>query len=307
MIAFICPGQGSQSVGMGREIYDEYPVAGELLDRLNEAVDFALLEMMFSGPAEELTATENAQPALLAGSLAAAAVLASEGIEAELVAGHSLGEYSALAVAGVIGPEDAVRLVRVRGRLMAEAGAQSGGAMAAVIGLSDDKLETAVKGVDNALVTIANFNSDGQTVISGEREGVAAASRKASELGAKHVIPIQVSGAFHCELMKPAAEKLAAVLDQLDFADAGIPVVTNVDATAQTDADSLKESLVRQLTEPVLWKQSIAEMVAAGVDTFVEVGSGAMLSKMLKRSGVKTRVLSTGSAADVGEVIRELT
>ncbi len=307
MIAFICPGQGSQSVGMGQEIYDEYPIARELLDRLDEAVDFALLEMMFGGPAEELTATENAQPALLAASLAVATVLDGDGIEAELAAGHSLGEYSALAVAGVIGPEDAMRLVRVRGRLMAEAGAEMGGVMAAVIGLSDDELERAVKGVDNGLVTIANFNSDGQTVISGEREGVAAASRKASELGAKHVIPIQVSGAFHCELMKPAAEKLAAVLEQLDFADAGIPVVTNVDATAQKDAGSLKESLVRQLTEPVLWKQSIAEMVAAGVDTFVEVGSGAVLSKMLKRSGVKARVLSTGNAADVAEVIRELT
>ena len=306
MIAFICPGQGSQSVGMAQDIYDEYPVAADMLDRLDEAVDFPLLETMFGGPAEKLTATENAQPALLAHSLAVAAVLAGKGVEAEFAAGHSLGEYSALGVAGVIGAEDAVRLVRLRGRVMADAGSETGGAMAAVIGLSDKDLAAAVSAVDNLLVTIANYNSPGQTVISGEPAGVAAASQKASELGARRVIPLQVSGAFHCELMRPAAEKLRVALEQFDFSDAAISVVTNVDATAQTDAARLKEGLVRQLTQPVLWKQSIAAMVAAGVDTFVEVGAGAVLSKMLKRSGLEARILSTGSAAGVAEVLREL-
>ncbi len=307
MIAFICPGQGSQSVGMAQDIYEQYPVAAEMLDRLDEAVDFPLLETMFGGPAETLTATENAQPALLAHSLAVASVLASEGIEAELAAGHSLGEYSALALAGVIGAENAVRLVRLRGRVMADAGSEGAGAMAAVIGLSDEDLEAAVNAVSASLVVIANYNSPGQTVISGQPEGVAAASQKATELGAKRVIPLQVSGAFHCELMKPAAEKLAAALEQFDFSDAAIPVVTNVDATAQSDAATLKDGLVRQLTQPVLWKQSIAAMVEAGVDTFVEVGAGAVLSKMLKRSGLEATILSTGSAGAVAEVIRELT
>ena len=306
MIAFICPGQGSQSVGMAQDIYDEYPVAAEMLDRLDEAVDFPLLETMFGGPAEKLTATENAQPALLAHSLAVAAVLAGKGVEAELTAGHSLGEYSALAIAGVIGAEAAVRLVRLRGRVMADAGGEGGGAMAAVIGLSDEDLASAVNGVDKALVTIANYNSPGQTVISGSPDGVAAASQKALELGARRVIPLQVSGAFHCELMRPAAEKLAAALEQFDFSDAAIPVVTNVEATAQTDAASLKDGLVRQLTHPVLWKQSIAAMAEAGVDTFVEVGAGGVLSKMLKRSDLEARILSTGSAAAVAEVLREL-
>lgn len=305
MIAFTCPGQGSQAVGMGRDVYDTFEVAREMLDRLDAAVDFDLLGTMFDGPAEALTATENAQPALLAHSLAVAAVLADAGVVPHLAAGHSLGEYSALTVAGVIDPVDAVRLVRVRGRLMAEAGAQAGGTMAAIIGLEDDLLEQALAGVDGVVVA-ANHNSTDQTVISGEADAVAEAGRKASELGAKRVIGLNVSGAFHSPLMAPAARRLAEALQTVAFADARVPVYRNVDAAPATDAATLKEGLVRQLTEPVRWKQSVAAMAAAGATTFIEVGPGSVLTRMLKRSDPPVGALSTASAEEIGQTIAAL-
>ncbi len=305
MIAFTCPGQGSQAVGMGRDLYDRYPVARVLLDQLDAAVDFDLLQTMFEGPAEALTATENAQPALLAHSLAVAALLAHHGVVADMVAGHSLGEYSALAVAGVIEPIDAVRLVRVRGRLMAEAGAEAGGTMAAVIGLEDDLLEEALQAAGGVVVA-ANFNAADQTVISGEPEAVSEAGRRATELGAKRVIGLNVSGAFHSPLMAPAARRLAAELEDVPFADAAVPVYRNVDAAPETAAAQLRDGLVRQLTEPVCWKQTVAAMVAAGADRFVEVGPGAVLTKMLSRAGLPVEAFSTASADDLDQTVARL-
>lgn len=305
MIAFTCPGQGSQAVGMGRDLYDAFPVARAMLDQLDAAVDFDLLRTMFEGPSDALTATENAQPALLAHSLAVAALLADAGVEPHLAAGHSLGEYSALAVAGAIEPADAVRLVRVRGKLMAEAGAQAGGTMAAIIGLEDDLLEQALTGVDGVVVA-ANYNSADQTVISGEVGAVAEAGRKASDLGAKRVIGLNVSGAFHSPLMSPAAQELAEVLEKIAFTDARVPVYRNVDAAPATDAATLKDGLVRQLTEPVRWKQSVASMAAAGAITHIEVGPGSVLTKMLKRSDLQVQALSTGSAEELEQTIAAL-
>ncbi len=307
MLAFICPGQGSQSVGMAKDLYVTYPAAKTVLDALDEAVDFGLLQIMFEGPEEALTATENAQPALVAHSLAVAAVLGHAGIEAEVAAGHSLGEYSALAIAGVISGLDAVRLVRVRGQFMAEAGAVSGGTMAAIIGLACDKLDEIIVSVGCGVVTVANYNSADQIVISGEPAAVKSVSEKASEAGAKRVLPLNVSGAFHSELMAPAAEKLAIALDSVDFYDAAIPVYTNVDASAHTDASELKAGLIRQLTESVMWKQTTESLVSAGVDVFVECGPGKVLSKMLQRSGCECGIFSTGNVSAVEQVVVELT
>lgn len=305
MIAFTCPGQGSQAVGMGRDIYDTYPIARALLDELDAAVDFDLLRTMFEGPADALTATESAQPALLAHSVATGALLSEAGISADLVAGHSLGEYSALVLAGVLAPTDAVRLVRLRGKLMAEAGTRTGGTMAAVIGFDDDLLEQALAGVEG-IVVAANYNSPDQTVISGEPGAVAEAGRRASELGAKRVIGLNVSGAFHSPLMAPAAQQLAEALESIAFAEARVPVYRNVDAAAATEAAVLKEGLVRQLSEPVRWKQTVVAMAAAGAATFVEVGPGSVLTKMLKRSDPAADARCTGSAEELGQTIAAL-
>jgi [acyl-carrier-protein] S-malonyltransferase len=290
---------------MARDLYEGYPKARALLDELDAAVDFDLLQTMFEGPPETLTATENAQPALLAHSVAVSAVLAERGISPSVAAGHSLGEYSALAVAGVMPPVDAVRLVRVRGKLMAEAGAQSEGAMAAVISLDDELLSKALDAVDGVVVA-ANYNSADQTVISGEPAAVKQAREKCSELGAKRVIPLKVSGAFHSPLMASAAERLANALTEFDFSDAVIPVYRNVDGAPATSAGELADGLVRQLTEPVLWKQTVAAIAQAGAECFVELGPGAVLTKMLKRSDIPAAGLSTASADDLEATIEAL-
>ncbi len=324
MLAFICPGQGSQGVGMAQDIYEQYPAAREVLDSLEAAADFPLLQTMFKGPEEVLTATDNAQPALVAHSLAVAAVLEEAGIRPDLVAGHSLGEYSALAIAGAIGPTDAAKLVRLRGQLMAEAGAETSGAMAAIIGLDEEGVLQAIHSLLGGLfgldsdsvrpeylarflpVAIANYNSAAQIVITGEVDLVAAVGEVALELGAKRVIPLQVSGAFHSRLMQPAADKLAAAIGTFEFHDAAIPVVTNVDATAETEAAKLKQGLVRQLTEPVRWQQSIDCMAQAGVKTFVEVGAGQVLTRLLQRSEMDAVILNTATATAVEETIDQL-
>jgi len=306
MLAFICPGQGSQSVGMAQDLYEQYPVARELLDEVAAGVDFPLLPTMFDGPADALTATENAQPALVAHSLAVAAVLQAEGIEPQMVAGHSLGEYAALAIAGVFTAADAVRLVRKRGLLMAEAGREVGGTMAAIIGLEESALREALAQVSEGIVGIANFNSEDQTVISGEVEAVQIAGKLATEAGARRVIPLQVSGAFHSPLMQSAAEQLTEALAQVEFADATVPVITNCDAASHTDADELKQGLVQQLTHTVLWRQSVATMTEAGVDAFIEVGAGTVLSKMMQRSRIDAGIHNSANVDALRNSVIEL-
>ncbi|MFO7946715.1 MAG: ACP S-malonyltransferase [Armatimonadota bacterium] len=306
MIAFVFPGQGSQSVGMGREIYNEFAIATEYLDAFDEEAEFPLLLIMFEGPNERLTATENAQPALAAHSLTVAQILRKEGIVPDIVAGHSLGEYSALAVAKTFNPFDTIDIVRQRGQFMAEAGTRLGGTMAAVIGLDAQKVEEAVASVDVGDAVVANYNSPGQTVISGNEDAVEAAGKVAGEMGAKRVIPLNVSGAFHSPLMQQAADRLAEVLADTAMDDAELPVVTNVLAVPEQRAAALRTGLVKQLTEPVRWVQSVEKMLEMGVDTFVEVGPGRVLSKMLQRSGVAADVYSTGSVDEIRQVINDL-
>ncbi|MFP3903200.1 MAG: ACP S-malonyltransferase [Armatimonadota bacterium] len=306
MIAFVFPGQGSQTVGMGKEMYDEFATAADYLDAFDDEADFPLLLIMFEGPNERLTATQNAQPALVAHSLTVAQILREEGIVPEIVAGHSLGEYSALAAANSFNPFDTIDVVRQRGQFMAEAGRRLGGAMAAVIGLEAEKVEEAVASIETGDVVVANYNSPAQTVISGDEEAVKAAGEVAAEMGAKRIIPLNVSGAFHSPLMQQAADRLAEVLADTPMDDAEIPVVTNVMAAPEQRADALRTSLIKQLTEPVRWVQSVEKMLAMGVDTFVEVGPGRVLSKMLQRANVDADIYSTGSVDGIRQVIDEL-
>lgn len=307
MIAFICPGQGSQYVGMGKDLYEGSPVARALFDEVAGQLDFSLLDLMFEGPAEDLTRTENAQPALLTHSAAVCAMLNEAGIRAAVVAGHSLGEYSALVAAGALTPTAGTQLVRTRGLLMAQVGREVGGTMAAVIGLDQGPLEQVVEQAgESGIVCMANLNAPGQIVISGDEAAVKRAAELASEAGARRVIPLNVSGAFHSPLMQPAATQFAEVLEQAEIGDAAIPVVSNVDAIERTAAADLRQALLAQLTASVRWHDCVGRMIALGVTQAVEVGPGKVLTNMLKRSAPDIQTFNADTLDDVNAVISAL-
>jgi [acyl-carrier-protein] S-malonyltransferase len=307
MIAFICPGQGSQAVGMARDLYEGSATARRVLDDIAAALDFPLLSLMFEGPAEELTQTQHAQPALLAHSAAVAAMLAEGGVRPQVVAGHSLGEYSALVAAGSLSPVQGAQLVRVRGQLMAEIGAQVGGTMAAVIGLPAEALTAAVAEAGQVgTVVLANLNAPDQTVISGEEPAVKRAGELAQEAGAKRVIPLSVSGAFHSPLMQPAAARLQVALAAADVQPACVPVVSNVDAQTRMAPDDLRAALVAQLTSSVRWDDCLKAMASAGVTTFVEVGPGKVLTNMVRRACPDATTYAAGDLASVQAALEAL-
>lgn len=283
MNAYLFPGQGSQSVGMGLEAYRERGTVRDIFDRANDVLGYRLTEIMFEGPKESLTATQNAQPALFVHSYALYQLL--EDPRPGMTAGHSLGEYTALAVAGAVTFDDALRLVKIRAEAMAEAGEAQPGTMGAVIGLDDDTVTELCKAVSDGgnMVVPANFNSDGQIVVSGTPEGVAEAMTKAKEAGARMAKELSVSGAFHSPLMKPAREKLSAGLDETPIHDADFPVYVNVSANPVTEAAAIREALLQQLTAPVLWTRTIHNMIAAGAEHFIEVGPGNVLQKLVGR------------------------
>ena len=283
MRAFLFPGQGSQTVGMGLEAYREQGTVRDIFDRANDVLGYRLTEIMFEGPEEELRATENAQPALFLHAFTLYQLL--EKPLPAMAAGHSLGEYTALAVAGAIAFDDALRLVRVRAEAMAEAGAAQQGTMGAIIGLSDDTVRELCETLSSEgnLVVPANFNSEGQIVVSGTPEGVAAAMAKAKEAGARMARELSVSGAFHSPLMKSAEEKLAAGLHDAPIQHAEFPVYVNVSAKPVTDANTIRESLLQQLTAPVLWTDTVKNMIADGATQLVEVGPGNVLQKLTSR------------------------
>ncbi|RJR13704.1 [acyl-carrier-protein] S-malonyltransferase [Candidatus Parcubacteria bacterium] len=284
-VAFVFPGQGSQTVGMGQELSGHFAEVDNIIKKADERLGFSLSSLMFEGPQEELTLTYNAQPALLTTSIAILEKLIEAGIKADYVAGHSLGEYSALVAAGSISFADAVHTVHLRGKFMEEAVPAGEGTMAAVLGLDEAVLLEVTEQVTstNAPVQLANLNCPGQIVISGSRVGVQAASELAKEKGAKRVIPLVVSGPFHSSLMQPAAEKLAAALKTIDVKNTEIPVIANVDAHEMQNAEEINEKLVQQLYSPVRWEQSVERMIELGVDTFVEVGPGKVLSGLIKK------------------------
>jgi len=307
MIAFIFPGQASQFVGMGAELAGTYPVAAEVIGQADDTLGFGLSDLMFRGPSAELTATEVAQPALLTHSAATFRVLEDNGLNPDIVAGHSLGEYSALVAAGALDFAEALSLVRQRGLLMAEAGREVGGTMAAVIGSDAKRVEESVEQAvqEGHTVVVANYNCPGQIVISGTETGVGRVRQLAKEAGARGSIPIEVSGAFHSPLMEPVAAQFAEYLQVALITDAQVPVVCNVDAVAHTEAKSIKNALVQQLTNSVLWEKSIRTMMAGGVDTFVEVGPKDVLTKMMKRIAPEVRALATSEPADIDRVLQQ--
>lgn len=307
-IAFVFPGQGSQVVGMGKDLFEQFEPAANLFKVADQTLDVALSQLIFEGPKEELTLTHNTQPALLTTSMAIYEHFKQFNIEADYVAGHSLGEYSALVVAGVLSFEDAVYVVRKRGEYMQEAVPAGEGAMAAVLGLDREPLTAVTKEVTDAgdSVQLANLNCPGQIVISGTTKGVELAGEKAKEAGAKRAIPLEVSGPFHSALMKPAAEKFATILDGLEIVDAKIPVVANVTATPIQEQEEIKTKLVEQLYSSVLWEDSVRKMLDLGVDTFIEIGPGKVLSGLIKKIDRKVKVYAVNDMETSKKVAEEL-
>ncbi|WP_404470352.1 ACP S-malonyltransferase [Sutcliffiella horikoshii] len=284
-VAFVFPGQGSQIVGMAQELASEYKEVQAVIDQADEKLGYKLSSLMFEGPQEELTLTYNAQPALLTSSIAILQLLKQAGITADYTAGHSLGEYSALVAAEAISFEDAVYTVHMRGKYMEEAVPAGVGSMAAVLGLEEGLLKEACEeaSVEAGPVQLANLNCPGQIVISGSAQGVSLASEKAKEKGAKRVIPLVVSGPFHSSLMKPAASKLEDTLSSISINDSSVPVIANVDANEMKSASEIPVKLVEQLYSPVRWEQSVEKLIDLGVDTFIEVGPGKVLSGLIKK------------------------
>ncbi|HEX8721238.1 MAG TPA: ACP S-malonyltransferase [Pyrinomonadaceae bacterium] len=299
-IAFIFPGQGSQAPGMGRGLAEAFAAARETFEEADEALGFALSRMCFEGPAEDLQLTENTQPAILATSVAALRAAEAEGLpRPDFVAGHSLGEYSALVAAGALGLSDALKVVRQRGRFMQEAVPVGEGAMAAVLGAELSAVEEACAEAARAggVCEPANVNSPGQIVIAGSAAAVERATPLLKERGAKRVIPLKVSAPFHCALMLPAQERLAAVLEGVEFRDLSVPLVTNVDAKVVRTAGEARESLVRQVSSPVRWRESVELLARGGVETFVELGPGKVLTGLVRQTSPQSRGLNVEDAA----------
>jgi [acyl-carrier-protein] S-malonyltransferase len=270
---------------MGKELADNFTAARKVFEEADDALEFSISRLCFEGPAEELQLTENTQPAILSVSVAALRAMQDEGFEkADYVAGHSLGEYSALVASGAISLADALRTVRARGKYMQEAVPVGTGAMAAVIGSDVEVIRAACdEACDGQICSPANINSAGQVVIAGNTEAIDRAIELLKQRGAKRVVKLNVSAPFHCALMMPAQERLARDLERLDFSDASIPVVVNVDARDRTNGAELKAALVRQVSSPVRWQESIEFLLQRGVERFVEVGPGKVLSGLLRQ------------------------
>ena len=300
-VAYIFPGQGSQHAGMGRELFDNFPAARKVFEEADDALSFSISELCFSGTAEELQLTENTQPAILTVSVATLRAMESEGFPApDFVAGHSLGEYSALVAAGALTLTDAVRTVRARGRYMQEAAPVGSGAMAAILGAElGDIMNACGEAQQGEVCSPANINSPGQVVIAGDAAAVERAMALLKERGAKRTIKLNVSAPFHCALMMPAQERLAADFEKLEFRDLRVPLVTNVDAAAITSGADALDALVRQVSAPVRWRESVEFLIQEGVEKFVEVGPGKVLSGLVRQINRDARSLNVEDTASL--------
>jgi [acyl-carrier-protein] S-malonyltransferase len=310
-IAFTFPGQGSQAVGMGKELADAYPEARAVFDEVDDALDQKLSSIMWDGPQDELTRTANAQPALMAVSLATMQVLRARGLDLQssvsFVAGHSLGEYSALAAAGSLDVATTARLLRIRGDAMQNAVPVGQGAMAALLGLDFEAAEEiASEAAQGEVCQAANDNAPGQVVVSGHLAAVERAVEIAKARGARRAVMLPVSAPFHCSLMAPAADAMAEALANADLKAPEVPLVANVLAQSITDPNEIRQRLVEQVTGTVRWRESISWLAGEGVDTFVEVGTGKVLTGMVKRIARDTTGLAVNSPADIDTLIEKL-
>ncbi len=298
-MAFIFPGQGSQYVGMGEALHEEYREARETFEEASELLGYDVAALCLNGPKEELNRTFRTQPCLLTVSIAAHRVLTAKGLAApSAVAGHSLGEYSALVAAGVIEFRDAILLTEKRGRFMQAAVPESTGLMAAILGLQREQVDEVCLSVSSGYVSPANYNCPGQIVVAGKREAVEEAMRLAREAGAKRTIPLAVSTPSHCALMIEASIKLAEELGNIHFNPPKVPVVNNADAMFLNTVDSIKASLVKQLDSTLLWEDSVRNMTDSGIDTFIEVGPGKVLSGLIKRIAPEVTTFNTDAGIE---------
>lgn len=305
--AFLFAGQGSQTPGMGKELAENFACANEVFDKASEALGFDIKDMIFNGDKETLMITENTQPTIVTVSVAALRVLEEKGVKADVVAGLSLGEYTAHVAAGSLKFEDAVKLVRKRGKYMQEEVPVGEGAMAAILGLTADEVrEAASKASEVGVCTGANFNCPGQVVVSGEKAAVEKCCEIAKEMGAKRAIMLDVSAPFHCAMLKGAGEKLANEMVNTEVYDMQIPVITNVTADYIKDKSEIKSLLKEQVSNSVLWEDSIRRMLADGVDTFIEIGPGKALSGFMKKIDKEAKIFNVEDMASLEKTLAGL-